>query len=245
MFLISPTVWIVVAVAVSFFLKNKIWKRRLLILGCGLFLLFTNKLLSDVALKAYEVEVTPLSQLEHYDVGVILTGVVQTKLEPRDRVYFSKGADRVTHTMQLYKQKYIDRILISGGSGELIGEKIPEAQLIREFLLLAGVPDSVIIVEDQSRNTKENAVNTIALVKKQFPEARLLIVTSAFHLRRALGCFSKAGMEVDGFATDFRTGPIEFTFSNLFIPSADALDKWELLIHETVGLIVYKLTGNA
>src|SRR5690606_17765303 len=84
-------------------------------------------------------------------------GTLIAGLEPDDRVYFGRGADRVVHTVQLFKLRLIDRILISGGSGRLVDIQEREADRFREVMIMLGVPDSAIVVENESRNTHESA----------------------------------------------------------------------------------------
>jgi len=108
---------------------------------------------------------------------------------------------------------------------------------------MAGVPEADIITESNSRNTRENAVNT-ARVLAQHPEwKRLLLVTSAFHMRRAEGCFQKAGVKTDSYSTDFYARERSYALDETILPSIDAFDLWHLLIHEIVGYAVYKLLG--
>lgn len=244
-FVINPMVWIVFIFVLTLFTKSIRKKRKRLIGGICVLLFFTNGLLSELAFKSYEGEPKPIENLEVYDVGVILTGVVQTRMKPRDRVYFSKGADRVTHALHLYKIGKINRVLISGGSGEVIGEKYPEADLIKGFLIMSGVPDQDILVDNKSRNTRENALFSAEILEKEEGVNKVLLITSAFHMTRAKGCFEKVGLQVDTFKTDFRCPPLEITFSSILIPSSEAIGKWSVLIHELVGLATYRLLGYA
>ncbi|MGB4399127.1 MAG: YdcF family protein, partial [Daejeonella sp.] len=110
-----------------------------------------------------------------------------------DRVFFGKGADRVVHAIQLYKAGKIKRIIISGGSGALVGKKVPEAEHLKKVFLFSGVPDSVLYIESESRNTVENARFSKRLIDSLQLQPKFLLVTSAFHMPRAMGCFQKAG----------------------------------------------------
>ena len=72
----------------------------------------------------------------------------------------------------------------------MYGTEKSEAILTRELLIRLGVPDSAIIVEPASRNTYENALFTREILKEKYPNAtpRLLLITSAWHMRRSMGC---------------------------------------------------------
>ena len=85
-------------------------------------------------------------------------------------------------------------MVFTGGSGSLIAEA-KEAPAARELLIELGVDPARIIVEDKSRNTEENAQFTAAIVPPE-PKQRWLLVTSAFHMPRAIGVFEKAGFNV-------------------------------------------------
>ncbi len=68
----------------------------------------------------------------------------------------------------------------------------------------------------------------------------MLLISSAFHIPRSLGCFRKVGMEVEGYGVDYYTGDKSFGFNDV-LPSVNAISLWSLLIHELVGYESYKL----
>jgi len=69
------------------------------------------------------------------------------------------------------------------------------------------------------------------------------LITSAFHIPRSLGCFRKAGLNVQPYSVDFYSNDRKFDLDNLIVPSASALEKWSLLIHEICGFLIYKIMG--
>jgi uncharacterized SAM-binding protein YcdF (DUF218 family) len=155
----------------------------------------------------------------------------------------NKGSDRILHTVQLYRQGKVRKILISGGSGKLLGEAIPEAFELAEIFKLCGVPSSDLILENRSMNTRENAIFTKKLLGELKFNGRSLLITSAFHMKRAILCFKKAGLKTDAFSTDFYSDKTVYTPAALIFPSEKALSKWSILIHEFVGIIIYKISG--
>jgi uncharacterized SAM-binding protein YcdF (DUF218 family) len=176
-------------------------------------------------------------------VGIVLTGVVRKEKLPHDRVYFSDGADRVTHAIQLYKEGKIHKIIISGGTGSFSKSEIREADQLHEVFLMCEVPQEDLIIEDQSRNTRESALAVSKIVEARFQNSQLLLITSGFHMRRSLGCFRKAGMEVRAFSTDFKTGDYPPRFTSYITPSPSALNNWHILIREWIGMVAYKFMG--
>ena len=131
----------------------------------------------------WEYKPVPISTIETYDVGIVFTGVTGASIRPRDRVYFRERADRITHTLQLYNEGKIKHILISGGRGFQQVNNSVAADRLKSFLTMAGVPDSVITTEKYTANTYENAVNTKAILNKDFPDQNYLLITSSFFLK--------------------------------------------------------------
>jgi uncharacterized SAM-binding protein YcdF (DUF218 family) len=81
------------------------------------------------------------------------------------------------------------------------------------------------------------------LKKKDLAGEKHLVFTSATHLRRAMLCFKKTDLEVDGFSTDFYGGTRSFTHNRLLVPDPSAFSDWHLMFNEWVGIIFYKLAG--
>lgn len=242
-FLLQPLLWILL-----FLILGLVWRRRevrryFLLTGVGLLLLLSNPFLLNEAWLAWEKPPVPLREMPQYDAGILLTGVTSGTKSPHDRVYFNKGADRLLHTLMLYREGLIKKIIVSGGSGAITARYATEADELKKVLLQAGVPDSVILVENTSRNTRENARLTAELLKQHPELQRNLLITSAFHMRRAEGCFHKVGMHPAIFPTDFYSSDRRFSPEDLIIPQESALTQWSVLLHEMVGFGIYKLMG--
>jgi uncharacterized SAM-binding protein YcdF (DUF218 family) len=206
-------------------------------------LFFSNEFIVNEFLLLWEKNPVPVSQIENYETAIVLTGVTNTRKEALDRVYFQKGADRVLHTVQLYKAGKIKKILISGGTVTLEGRKEAEADQLKKVFLYCGVPKTDLIIENLSRNTNENSTKTKKLIDSLQLNGKFLLVTSAFHMRRAEACFKKAGISADIFPVDYYTRDRGISFDQIFIPSEGAFAKWSILIHEILGYITYKLVG--
>jgi len=243
-FALMPYSQMVAWFLLALFLRNKTWKRRFLYLGIFYLLFFSNKFISNEVLSRWEVPPTPISSLEkRYTVGIVLGGVTNANKLPRDRVYFFKGADRITHAMQLYKAGIIKKILVTGGSSNLINTEIKEAHNLRDFLLMCDVPLEDILVDDRARNTYENASYSAEILNSQFPGEKHLVITSAFHMRRSMGCFRKTGLDVEGFSADFYAGERKFTPDVLLVPDLHAFSDWQMVIREWLGFLSYKIAG--
>ena len=242
-FLIAPLVWILLALFVALFTKKEKRKRIALLTATVLVVVFTNPFISNEAWLLWERSPKPMASLPAYDAAIILTGLTEMDKSPHDRVYTNKGADRVLHTIQLYKQGKCRYIIVSGGNGSLQDKFSTEAVSLQKILLNAGVPDSVILLEDKSRNTYENAQFTKRLLDQRPALKKLLLVTSAFHMRRSEACFKKAGVQADTFPADFYTYDRAWEPSRLIIPEEKVLVHWQKLIHEVAGYVIYKMAG--
>jgi uncharacterized SAM-binding protein YcdF (DUF218 family) len=243
-FILMPYTQMVVWLLLGIFLRNKTWKNRFLLAGLIYIVFFSNRFILNEFLILWEVPPTAIKSLQPgYETGIILGGATNNEMEPRDRIYIFKSAERMTHTVQLYKMGIIKKILVSGGSSNIIDTTYKEADNMRVFLLWCGVPDQDIILENKARNTFENAKFCSEIIKKNYPGSRSLVITSAFHLRRSMGCFRHTGINADGFSTDFYGKKRKFTPDVLFLPDPSAFSEWQMIIREWLGILFYKLAG--
>lgn len=242
-FLLMPLVWVLFLLFLAVFLKSVKWRRISLVIALAMLLFFSNPFFANLAWRAWEARPVPVSEVGTYDVAVVLTGVTSFKPDITDRVHTNKGADRFLHTLQLYRLGKVNKILITGGKGFLMDEMVPEAEQLKRVLLLAGVPEEDIIVETGAVNTRENAVYAAQVLAQHPSWKKVLLVTSAFHMRRSEGCFRKVGVTFDSYPTDFYSSEPIFTPDYTFMPSAIAFENWHHLIHEMAGFVVYKVLG--
>lgn len=242
-----PLLWVFVLLLFSYFSKNAKWRKRSFWTAIVFLFLLSNEFLANEAMLAWEIPPTPMKDVKEYSIGVVLTGVTNYSKKPQDRVYFMKGADRIMHALHLYRLGKIKKILITGGKGTIGNYMIrPESVELKEVLKLAHVPEEDIYIETESINTHENATLTAGVLKnKGLEKEKLLLITSAFHMRRSEGCFKKAGLDTDEFSCDFYSGERIYTLDRFIVPSEVAISKWGLLAHEVIGYVVYKLVGYA
>jgi uncharacterized SAM-binding protein YcdF (DUF218 family) len=243
-YLTMPLTIIFLMLLASALLRNAKWKKRLFWIAIVSLFMFSNDFLANEVMNMWEIKATPYSAMRPHEMGIVLTGATIPFIVPNDRVYFSRGADRVTHTVQLFKLGLIKKILISGGSGRLSGEEEPEADKFKSAMILMGVPEDSIILENETRNTAESAI----LVKKMLDTMKIkaencLLITSAFHMRRSLACYRHQNVPLKSFSTDFYTHPRSFHLDVLIVPRVEAMNVWNKLIKEWVGFVAYKLAG--
>ena len=249
-FLIFPLTWIIALFLLALFLKNKKWARRCLIYGIIILLFFTNSFIANVAVGFWEYPITLDDEMtSDYDVGIVLGGGMVTIDAQNKRMTFRDNVDRMLQAAYLYKKGKIKKILFSGGSGSLIFRDMRESVLLKKYWLDLGIPDSVMLVDTISDNTYQNAIYSAKILNNVCPHGKFLLITSSIHLRRAMGCFKKAGIKVIPYGTNKRTGNFfygmshYFDFKTYFIPNIQAIGTWDQLFHEITGYFIYSLKG--
>lgn len=240
-FLAMPLTIIIILLLVGVVLKRK----KILWTGIVLLFFFSNQFVANWAMHQWEPEFKEYEGLPEYEVGILLTGVTNLNKTAYDRTFFNKGADRATHTLQLYKLGKIKKILISGGQGLDPSNTNTEAELLRDFLVMAEVREADIMVENQALNTFQNAILTKeTLIKNGFDLNQThFLITSAFHMKRAKGCFDKAGLKTETFPVDYYAEDIRFSIPKLLAPDPYAIFLWHKLFKEWIGIVVYRVVG--
>lgn len=244
-FLIRPINWVFGLLILALLSKKDRQRKRLLWYALGLFFIFSNGFLSNLMYHWWEANPEYNWEKEKpYEVGILLGGYTDLTIVPADdRQNFSPYANRFVNALEIYRKGYFKNWLLTGGSGKLLGEEKNEAEEMKQFLIRLGVPDSVIWIENQSRNTRENALFTQKYLSEKAAEARCLLITSAWHMPRAKACFDKVGLSTTAYYADYNSKQIVWTPDAWLFPSAAALDDWNFLIKEWVGYIVYWLKG--
>jgi len=183
---------------------------------------------------------TPIASSPNADAIVVLGGGTGEVLTATNTVDLGEASARVFHAAQLYKAGKAPLVAVAGGAAE---NEQPEAVAMSQLLIAFGVPEQAILQENQSRNTWQNTLNSKAILQPHNVN-RVLLVTSAFHMRRALAVFRAAGIDASPAATDYRA--IESTHSYRdWLPDARALYKSTYAIKEHIGLLVYRWRGWA
>lgn len=243
-FLITPYTWFFVALLI---LLKKVWytpfKKFVLVLTILVYV-FSNSFLVDELVRAWEYEDDDIYLKDtRYDLAIVLGGMGRVD-ERQQRFDFTCSGDRLFQTLPMYYKGRAGKILISGGSGSISHPNHREASYVKKYLESIQVPDSSIIIENNSKNTYENAVFTRHLLDSMQFKGSVLLVTSSFHMRRSLAIFKKAGYQnITPYVTNKFTGKRKFEFDYCFLPNAEAITTFNLIIHEIVGYITYKLKG--
>jgi uncharacterized SAM-binding protein YcdF (DUF218 family) len=177
----------------------------------------------------------------HVDGVIILGGSENPALSAtRQQINLNDRSERLIYGAILARHYPEARIVHSGGGG-LPGEMV-ESDVAKAFFSQIGLTGDRFIYENRSHNSFENAVLTKNLVKPKGDEVWIL-VTSAFHMPRAMGAFRKTGWQVTAFPVDYYTlGNPEYVSDPAISKRLSELD---LGVHEWVGLITYRLLGKS
>jgi uncharacterized SAM-binding protein YcdF (DUF218 family) len=222
------------------------WSRRFLYTGFAILILFGilpgGNILVLPLEERFATGVTPPPREKIS--GIILLGGFEDISITRARggLALNEAAERLTESLRLARALPDAKVIFTGGSGSLFGGR-GVAGPVRQFFIDAGIASDRIVVENESRNTYENAVFTKELLKPG-PGDRWLLVTSAYHMPRSIGVFRNVGFDVVPYPVDFRTRSWGDAFRP-FDSIAEGLQRTDLAAREWIGLFAYWITGRS
>jgi len=179
-----------------------------------------------------------LSATPEADIIVLLGGAIRGDVHMGTLGDLSQQADRLVHAVQLYKAGRAPRVLVTGGAEP--GNR-SEAEIMRDLLVVMGVPAGAILLEQASRNSYDNAVHTAAMLRQMGAE-KILLVTSAFHMRRSVAVFAAQGVAVIPAPTDYQR-LVGQGGSPRWLPAVSDLWQSTHALHEIMGYWVYRYRG--
>jgi uncharacterized SAM-binding protein YcdF (DUF218 family) len=243
-FLIAPYTWLFFGLIL---LLKKLWDTpyKKWVLGLSIFMyVISNSFIVDEVVRAWEYCDDDIYLKDtKYDLAIVLGGMGRID-ERQDRFDFNDNGDRLFQTLELYHKQRVQKLLITGGSGSISKPHHREAIYIKKYLKNIAIPDSNIIIENNSKNTYENAIFTKAILDSLQFKGSILLVTSSFHMSRSLAIFNKAGYKnVTPYVTNKISGLRKFEFDHCFIPNIEAVYHLNLILHEMIGYTIYKLKG--
>lgn len=238
-YFLTPVFWISICLLLHFIIKKKILKKIMLIASFSILVIFSNRAIFQYVSEKWEIKSLPAESVtKKYDYAIVLGGMAMENDKTR-KLYVSQSIDRLLQAINLYHNKKVDKIVITGGSGLLMTQEKKESLVLENFCKQFKVDERDIIIEYQSRNTHENATYT---KEKVGTSNSCILITSGYHMRRSMGCFRKEGFSYDVLATD----PLGLPFlevDDYIIPKAEPLLNWNFIIKEWVGMLAYKIAG--
>jgi uncharacterized SAM-binding protein YcdF (DUF218 family) len=233
-------------------LRKKDRTRNILIaVSIGILWLSGTSLVSNNLARSLEWRYFPPKEVPRADVIVVLGGGTDANVYPRSGVEINGAGDRVLYAARVYKEGKATHILLSGGeiTWMNVTSSTPAGEMA-EILQSLGVPEEALWLENKSLNTRENAVfSKIILDEKGIK--KILLVTSAMHMPRAVALFQKLGVEVIPLPVDYSVTQADVSFSaqdwlgQVFglLPSTGNLSATTGALKEYFGIFTYWLRG--
>ena len=235
LFLLFPITWVFAILIIAIFSKNQRRKQRMLILAVVVFYIFSIPLLMDNFARLWDYPPAKLNKTAKYSCVIVLGGFTSEKYDSTGM--FNGASDRFIQGLKLHATGQASHILITSGNGALDPDGFAEADWVYTQLKEFNLPDSTILIENKSRNTIENAVFTKKLLLAKHLAPPYLLVTSAFHMRRSMLIFKKAGLQVIPYPCHYTAGFGKFTIYSLW-PSTETFNTWGYYNKELVGYVV-------
>lgn len=245
-FFLSPITWVIFFL-LGFFLLKKRRVRLFCLCGAILcFVVFTNSLLLEYvrAENAGVYGKTCSQEEKKYRVAIVMGGFASMNKETGKILYSGDRGDRLREAIRLFQMGKVERILITGDETSFMhdnGEST--AELFLTYMEQMEIPRDSFLLEQKARNTRENALNTAMLLTEAgIKDCECLLITSATHMKRSLGCFAKVGLVPDYFSVNVYDFPSEINHRS-FYPSWEVAVKWQEILNEWVGDVAYKMKG--
>ena len=226
------------------------WGRRFVTIGAILLLIAGLSPLGNALILPLE-DRFPRTNLDDPPppTGFIILGGAEDRLvgDARGAPTLNEASERIVEAAMLARRFPEAKIAFSGGDAGILYKSGSEAEGAQTLLTALGVPDDRLILEAKSRDTYENA----AYLKEEFtgageldPGKRWLLITSAYHMPRAMGAFRQAGFNVEPWPVDYRTrGKADLT--RPFDKVSEGLRRVDVASREWAGLLAYWLTGRS
>jgi len=240
-----PLLWLFMGLALlNLWRKRKESRRRLLFVAVPYLVLTLLSLpaVGDLLVWSLERQYSPLTQRPaDAQAIVVLASYVYLPAATGDLAELDESTcNRCRKAADIYRQGNPCPVLLSGANSDPESAKL--AETMRDFLLQMGVRAEDLIVENQSLTTYENAVQSRKLLEQRHLN-RIILITDATHLRRAVGCFRKQGVDVVPCGCQYRAHELEFAFSE-FLPQPIIAEKCQRVCHEWLGLAWYWFRGR-
>lgn len=244
--LISPVNFILLLFLLGFFLFFGFKKASYLfvLFGSFLFVFYSIVPIGGWSLYPLESYYERPKVPKNIDGILVLGGSVETALsDDLDTIALNESAERLTEALRLKKHYPQAKLVFSGGNGDILNSEGTEAEIVKHLFDDLGFKGKQFIYEDQSRNTYENVIFTMDLVKPKDDE-NWVLVTSAFHMPRSIGVAQKSGWtNIIPYPVDYRqgkkTGLIPQNFQFLY-----NINKLQIAMHEYIGILAYTASGK-
>ncbi len=184
----------------------------------------------------------PPAQAPHADAIVVLSGFQGPPAPPGQLPNWSDAVDRVEGGLALWRAQAAPRLVFTGGRNSAGARTRSDGELARATALERGVPESAVLLTRDVANTAEEAA-AVAELARRHGWRRIILVTTGWHLPRALAQFRRQGLDCVPFPVDFRAEPGRGIRFLDFVPRAESLWETETALRECYGYVFYRLFG--
>lgn len=239
--LLGPLTW-AMGLGLLSLLRVRPWFRWLGGASALVLFVFASERVSNALVRHLEMEVPPAVRPDvTYDAAVLLGGLLDHDATVGwGKPQYNDDSERLTATFDLLRTERVRFAVLSGGGNP--GDPLNEARVLADQLAGWGIDRSRLVLEEKSRNTRENAVESAKIVRERGFRT-LVLVTSAFHMPRAVDCFRAVDLAVDPLPVDYRSFDPAKTTPQL-LPRSEKLADSTFALREMAGRLVYRATGR-
>ncbi|AHV98307.1 YdcF family protein [Paenibacillus sabinae] len=244
-FVLPPGIFVLLLTLLALWM---LWKKQrgfaaLLLTVTLLLYLSSIPLISDPLMRTLESKYSPPAQVQGDCLVVLGGGATQgTPDVDGEGNLGGSAANRLITAVRLHRQTGLP-VLFSGG--QVFADSGNEAYIARRQLIGLGVAEQNIIAENRSLNTAQNAEYTAALLKEH-GLSRPVLITSAFHMPRAVAEFRRAGLTVQPYPTDYHASAVSAAawYAGKLAPSPGAIETVGGVLKEYIGSLAVAFKGN-
>lgn len=233
--------------------KHKNWQKFFLLSALGIILLGGNRWVAYGLVKSLEWQYVSPNSMPVADAIVILGGGTEPLEYPRRITELNSAGDRVLYGAHLYKQGKAPVVLLGGGTITWLSDRpTTPSEEMASVIQEMGVPPDALLLQVRSLNTAEEVLFDLEILRQRGAK-RIILVTSAMHMPRAMALFAKHDLEVIPAPTDFKVtkatwdqlmhNSIQGTIIN-FIPNDSNMAAFSAALKEYLGLFYYQLQGS-
>ena len=241
--LLLPPGGLILLALIGLIFSKRLWGRVLIGLSLIFFWLLATEPVRDLLVSPLEnrystLDLRQLESLDRYAIVLLGGGVYERAPEYMGRDSLHSGAMmRTIYAADLARQTGLD--IYTTGGVVLAKQTEPEGEIMRRWLIRLGVPAERLHSETASRNTWENAAN----LKERLAAAgvaRVILVTTAWHMPRSVWVFESLGMQVVPAPCDYVARRIPYSLEN-YLPHWHVLADSADALHEYLGMLWYKM----
>ncbi len=252
-FFLQPSAFVIFLILAGLLLKKtrfQRWGRRFIVIGIVGFLAIAfsplgRQLMIPLEDRFPQIKAeNPIAEAAQPDGIIVLGGTIHMRVSDQRGVpSIVSGAERIFEAVKIARKYPSARIILVGGPNTVGDNPTADSTVVKKMMIDLGIEPARLETETRSRNTWQNAEMAKQLAKPKKGETWWLI-TSAYHMPRAIGCFRAAAWPVTAYPVDYFTGGETSRFAPFYY-ALDGVTITDTAAKEWLGLLVYKATGRS